>query len=78
VRFIRRSFVVVVVFAGLFMIGMRRNWPPVLNAVRRASRALARRSEDGRLQGSVGVGGAPYRPQIGPSLRDASGRGTDL
>jgi deazaflavin-dependent oxidoreductase (nitroreductase family) len=37
---IRRSFVVVLVLAGVFVVGMRRKWPPVLNAVRRASKAF--------------------------------------
>ncbi|MFN8036406.1 MAG: nitroreductase family deazaflavin-dependent oxidoreductase [Acidimicrobiia bacterium] len=39
-RFARRSFVVVLVLGGVFVVGMRRKWPPVLDAVRRASRAF--------------------------------------
>jgi len=39
IAFVRRLFVVLVVLSGIFVVGMRRKWPPVLNAVRRASRA---------------------------------------
>jgi len=40
VRLIRRTFAIVTILSGLFVVGMRRKWPPVLNAVRRLSRAF--------------------------------------
>jgi deazaflavin-dependent oxidoreductase (nitroreductase family) len=39
IAFVRRLVVVILVFGVIFVVGMRRKWPPVLNAVRRASRA---------------------------------------
>jgi deazaflavin-dependent oxidoreductase (nitroreductase family) len=39
IAFVRRLFVAILVLAVIFVVGMRRKWPPVLNAVRRASRA---------------------------------------
>jgi deazaflavin-dependent oxidoreductase (nitroreductase family) len=36
---VRKLFVAILVTTGIFVVGMRRKWPPVLNAVRRASRA---------------------------------------
>jgi deazaflavin-dependent oxidoreductase (nitroreductase family) len=39
IAFVRKVLVLMLVLAGLFVVGMRRKWPPVLNAVRRASKA---------------------------------------
>ena len=39
-RFVRLLFIVVAGLAGVFYFGMRNNWQPVLDAVRRASRAF--------------------------------------
>ena len=39
-RIVRRCVLVTVALGGIFLIGMRRKWPPVLNAVRRTSRAF--------------------------------------
>ena len=40
IAFVRKLFAAILVLAGIFVVGMRRKWPPVLNAVRRASRAF--------------------------------------
>ena len=39
-RFVRRCLILFVALAGLFVVGMRQKWPPVLNAVRRLSRVF--------------------------------------
>jgi deazaflavin-dependent oxidoreductase (nitroreductase family) len=40
IAFVRKLFLAILVLAAIFVVGMRRKWPPVLNAVRRASRAF--------------------------------------
>ena len=39
-KFVRRCVFVTVAIGGIFLIGMRRKWPPVLNAVRQTGGAF--------------------------------------